>query len=104
MTTAQQPPFPEKDPKQSSFRGERLRQARLSFNLAFFVVAGTALVSVVGATLIFAGRVPEGVATTTGGLTTGGLCLKLTKDANDRLDKIIAELDTDNEDQTKGSE
>jgi hypothetical protein len=71
---------------------ERLRQAHLSFNLAFIATAISACVSLVGAGLLLSGQVPEGTVTTAGGLASSVCCVRLAKDTNDRLDKILAEL------------
>ncbi len=65
---------------------ERVRQARWSFNLA---CAASAIVGMVGITLLVSGRVPDGAFTTTGGGSLSVIFFKLSKDANDRLDKMI---------------
>jgi len=70
---------------------ERLRQARLSFNLALTATATSFLVSLVGAGLLLSGKVPEGTITSAGGLATSVRCLKFAKDVNDRLDNLIEE-------------
>lgn len=75
-----------------SIAQERLRQARLSFNLALMATAISACISLVGAGLLLSGKVPEGTVTTTGGLASSIRCVQLAKDANDRLDKVLAEL------------
>lgn len=79
-----------------SIAQERLRQARHSFNLALFSTTVSFCISVVGAGLLLSGKVPEGTITSAGGLASSVRCLKFAKDANDRLDKIVAELDDDN--------
>jgi hypothetical protein len=74
---------------------ERLRQARLSFNLALLLTTVSAAISLVGVGFLFSGKVPEGTITTAGGLTSKIVSvhlLKLTKEANDRLDKMAKEL------------
>ncbi len=76
------------------FMEERLRQARLSFNLTLGLTAVSAFISVVGVGLLFAGKVPEGSVTTAGGLSSNLVSvrlLRLTKETNDRLDKMAHE-------------
>jgi hypothetical protein len=73
-----------------SYEMERLRQAKASFNLAFALTAGSSIISLVTVLLLFSGNVSATAATTAGGLTYGAInacCLKLCKDANDRLDE-----------------
>jgi hypothetical protein len=74
---------------------ERIRQARHSFNLALAATTTSFLISIVGAGLLFANKVPEGGAATAGGLLSSVGFIKLAKDANDRLDRIYDELDED---------
>jgi hypothetical protein len=74
---------------------ERLRQARLSFNLALLLTTVSAAISLVGVGFLFSGKVPEGTITTAGGLTSKIVSvhlLTLTKEANDRLDKMAKDL------------
>lgn len=74
---------------------ERLRQARKSFDLTHKLFTISGLISVVGIALLFLGKVPEGTVTTAGGLASNIVsvrCLKLTKDTNDRLDKMVKDL------------
>lgn len=59
---------------------ERIYQAHLAFNLAY------------AATLML-GKIPAGSITTAIGLTSSLCCNRLAKDTNDRLDKLMAELD-----------
>ena len=80
-----------------SIAQERLRQARLSFNLALIATATSACVSLLGAGLLLAGQATQGAVTTTGGLAFSVRCVQLAKDANDRLDKILAELQDEDE-------
>lgn len=75
-----------------SIAQERLRQAHHSFNLALFLTAVSACISLVGAGLMLSSKLPEGAVTTAGGLATSVRSIQLAKDANDRLDKILAEL------------
>ncbi|MEQ8463254.1 TRADD-N-associated membrane domain-containing protein [Coleofasciculus sp. E1-EBD-02] len=67
---------------------ERLRQARQSFNLALMTSTTCILISFAGVGLVFLGKANEGTITATGGLASTGYCLKLSKDANDRLDQL----------------
>jgi hypothetical protein len=67
---------------------ERIRQARLSFTLAFLsTIAGVGGI-LFGPLLMYFGPLPASVGTTGGGLAASALCGKLAKDANDRLDKL----------------
>ena len=74
---------------------ERIRQARNTSNLALISTAIATGISLLGAAFLLMGRVPEGSVTTTGGLATSIHCLRLAKDANDRLDKLFADLNDD---------
>jgi hypothetical protein len=74
---------------------ERIRQARNTSNLALISTAIATGISLLGSALLLAGRVPEGSVTTTGGLATSIHCLRLAKDANDRLDKLFTDLNDD---------
>jgi len=74
---------------------ERLRQAKLSFNIALSLIIISAIISVTGVGLLLSGKTSEGTATTAGVLAAKivsvGL-LKMTKDTNERLDKIATEF------------
>ncbi|MGD1698609.1 TRADD-N-associated membrane domain-containing protein [Dapis sp. BLCC M229] len=74
---------------------ERLRQAKLSFNIALSLIIISAIISVIGVGILLSGKTSEGTATTAGGLASKivsiGL-LKMTKDTNERLDKIATEF------------
>jgi hypothetical protein len=74
---------------------ERIRQAHHSFNLALAATTASFLISIVGAGLLFANKVPEGGTATAGGLLSSVGFIKFAKDANDRLDLIYGELDED---------
>jgi hypothetical protein len=86
------------DPNQSFdqeriyFFRERRRQARVSFDLALGFTAVSAFVSVIGAVQILFGHITEGSVTASTGVGASVLCLRFAKDANDRLDKLAAEL------------
>lgn len=71
---------------------ERLRQARRSFNLAFYTTAACSTIALGGATLLLCGAVSEGALAAAGGAVSITYCLQFAKDANDRLDKIAKEL------------
>ncbi|NEQ35803.1 MAG: hypothetical protein F6K40_05695 [Okeania sp. SIO3I5] len=74
---------------------ERLRQAKLSFNIALSLTIISAIISVTGVGLLLSGKTSSGKSITTGGLAgkivSVGL-LKMTKDTNERLDKIATEF------------
>lgn len=74
---------------------ERLRQARYSFNFALISASASVLVSITGATLLFSNQTTETAVTTACGLFTSIGCIRIAKDANNRLDKILAELDSE---------
>jgi hypothetical protein len=71
---------------------ERLFQASFSFRLAFFTTAASAVVSLTGAGLLLSGNLPEGAIAAASGAGSTVYCIKLAKDANDRLDRIFKEL------------
>jgi hypothetical protein len=74
---------------------ERWRQAHHSFNLAFVTTAACVLIGFVGVGLVLQGKASEGTIAATGGLASTAYCLKLSKDANDRLDKVASDLNDD---------
>ena len=77
---------------------ERLRQARLSFNLALGLTLISAIISLAGIGLLLSGKISEGTATTAGGISAkivGVGLLKMTKDTNERLDKIAIDFQDD---------
>lgn len=76
-----------------SIAQERLRQAHHSFNLALIATTVSFCISLVGAGLLLSGKVPEGTITAGGGLASSVRCIQLAKDTNDRLDKILVELE-----------
>lgn len=82
----------------NSIHAERLRQARVSFNLAFGLTAVSAIISFAGVVLLFSGNVSVATATTAGGLSSGAVSacwLKLAKDANNRLDSTARVLENE---------
>ena len=79
-----------------SIAQERLRQARLSFNLALTATAISFSISLIGGGLLLSNKIPSGTITSAVGLVSSAGCLKFAKDANDRLDKILDESEDDN--------
>jgi hypothetical protein len=75
-----------------SITKERLRQARYSFNLSLIATTVSFFIGFVGAGLILSNKIPEGTVAAAGGLVSSVRCIQLAKDANDRLDKILAEI------------
>ncbi len=71
---------------------ERLFQASFSFKLASIATAAFASVSLVGAGLLLSGYLSEGSIAAASGAGSTVYCIKLAKDANDRLDRIFEEL------------
>lgn len=71
---------------------ERLRQARYSFNTALASSAVCIAVSFVGAAMLLLGKAPEGAAVASSGMLSSAGCVRLAKDANDRLDKLANDL------------
>ena len=71
------------------FFEERIRQARLSFNLSICFASISATVTVLGVVLLLAGRLTEGGYAALGSITSTTVsyrCVQLARDANDRLD------------------
>ncbi|MBW4565902.1 MAG: hypothetical protein KME32_33445 [Mojavia pulchra JT2-VF2] len=82
----------------NSIHQERLRQARVSFNLAFGLTAASGLISFVGVILLFSGNVSVGTVTAVGAVTAGTVsssCLRLAKDANNRLNETAKVLESE---------
>jgi hypothetical protein len=71
---------------------ERLFQASFSFKLASIATAAFASISLIGAGLLLSGYLSAGTLTTASGAGSTIYCIKLAKDANDRLDRIFEEL------------
>jgi hypothetical protein len=71
---------------------ERIRQASLSFNLSVIATAAFATISLIGTGLLLTGHLPAGALTAASGAGSTIYCIKLAKDANDRLDRIFEEL------------
>lgn len=75
-----------------SITQERLRQARYSFNLSLIATTVSFFIGFVGAGLILSNKIPEGTVAAAGGLVSSVRCIQLAQDANDRLDKVLAEI------------
>lgn len=76
---------------------ERLRQARRSFNLTLGLTATSVLAGLTGILLLFSGNITAGAITALGGGIYGSTVIsfwKHSKDANDRLDKVARELNS----------
>ncbi len=71
---------------------ERLRQARHSFNIALASSVAFTGFTVLGAILLMSGTLPEGAAIASTSMISSVGCIRLAKDANDRLDKLVGEL------------
>lgn len=83
-------------PQESQFRNERLRQARLSYNLVCAGGVISLLASLLGVTFTLSGNPSVGMPTTLGGAATSAALYKVYKDSNDRLDKVFDEEGEDN--------
>ena len=73
---------------------ERIRQARWGFNLAVGFVATSSAITLFGFFLFLTGQTSKGAYIAAGGLSStavGGRCMQLSRDANDRLDKLARE-------------
>ncbi|WP_414620823.1 TRADD-N-associated membrane domain-containing protein [Calothrix sp. CCY 0018] len=70
---------------------ERVRQARLSFNLTLTVILLNTLVTVVGVGLLFSGNLPEGTIITVVGLTSNVVAdsRRLDRDTSESLEKLM---------------
>lgn len=71
---------------------ERLRQARYSFNTALISSAAFAVISLLGAAILLLGVELEGAVVASTGMAGSVGYMRLAKDANDRLDKIMDEF------------
>jgi len=74
---------------------ERSRQAHHSFNLAFVTTAACVFISFAGVGLYFWAKLMRELSRQLSGLASTAYCLKLSKDANDRLDKVASDLNDD---------
>ena len=80
------------------YLNERIRQAKLSFNLLVGATILSGIVGLIGAGLLMSNKLSKGAATTAIGLTSSIGFVKLAKDANDRLDEAIREAEEEDED------
>jgi hypothetical protein len=92
MTPAPLDPIRTLEQENIQIYSERLRQVRLSFNLAIVIISVSGFVGVVGAVQLLRGYY-EGSFTACVGVGASTLCSYLAKVANDRLDKLAQELD-----------
>jgi hypothetical protein len=79
---------------------ERIRQAQWGFNLSITFVGASAAITLCGIILLLTGRITQGTYAAIGGVTStaiGSRCIQMARDANDRLDRIAQETDTDTE-------
>ncbi|MBW4613110.1 MAG: hypothetical protein KME21_07450 [Desmonostoc vinosum HA7617-LM4] len=83
------PKFLDSNSVEMNIAQERLRQARLSFNLALIATALSTVIGLVGAGLLLTEKVHEGAVTAAGGMAASVRCAQLAKEANDRLDRIL---------------
>ncbi|MGH2416110.1 MAG: TRADD-N-associated membrane domain-containing protein [Microcystaceae cyanobacterium] len=75
---------------------ERRRQARLAFNLAFVLTTISASIGCLSVLLLMTGNVSAGTLTAAGGGfygTVSASWLRLSKDANDRLDILAKAIE-----------
>jgi hypothetical protein len=86
------PAFDILGPLKMKIAQERVRQARYSFNIALTSSAAFTAISFLGAAMLLFGKVPEGATVASSGMLSSAGCVRLAKDANDRLDKIMSEL------------
>ncbi|NEO96279.1 MAG: hypothetical protein F6K56_41535 [Moorea sp. SIO3G5] len=84
------------DPE-TSFLNERIRQAKLSFNLLVGATILSGIVGLAGAGLLISKQLSDGIVTTSVGLASNIAFVKLAKDANDRLDEAIREAEEEDE-------
>jgi hypothetical protein len=68
---------------------ERLRQARYTFNTALVSSAAFAVISITGSIMLMIGTASEGAVMASTGMVGTMECMRLAKDANDRLDSLI---------------
>jgi nitrate reductase gamma subunit len=75
---------------------ERIRQAKLAFNLSVAFVGTSAVIAIIGIVFLLAGRISQGAYAAIGGLAStavGSRCVQLSREANDRLDRLTRESD-----------
>ena len=75
----------------NEIRKELLRQAKLTFNVALFVSAASAMITLFGVGLIYLNKVSEASLTASGGAIATITTLNMAKEAKDELREILAE-------------
>ena len=75
----------------NEIRKELLRQAKLTFNVALFVSAASAMITLFGVGLIYFNKVSEASLTARGGAIATTTTLNMAKEAKDELREILAE-------------
>ncbi len=74
------------NPERKKYLQERIRQAKLAFNLAIVAAVLSFIVILIGVGLLPSEQVSKGTLTTAEGFLSNLAFVKLAKDANDRLD------------------
>jgi hypothetical protein len=75
--------------EQQAIFQERLRQARYTFNTALISSAAFATISSAGAIMLILGPASEGAIMASTGTIGSMECMRLAKEANDRLDNLL---------------
>ena len=75
----------------NEIRKELLRQAKLTFNVALFVSAASAMITLFGVGLIYLNKFSEASLTASGGAIATITTLNMAKEAKDELREILAE-------------
>jgi len=78
---------------ETSFLQERIRQAKLAFNVLLGATVTSGAIAFTGVYFLISGHVSEGTITSTGGLISNVAFATLAKDANDRLDKAMQDAE-----------
>jgi hypothetical protein len=81
-------PLPQPTSIEQAIFQERLRQARYTFNTALVSSAAFAIISTTGAVMLMLGTASEGAVMASTGMVGTMECIRLAKDANDRLDDL----------------
>ena len=85
----------------NSYLQERIRQAKLAFNLLLGATVLSGIGSFAGVGLLLSKQVSEGTTTSVGGLISNVAFAKMAKDSNDRLDKAMKEEEEENKDKAQ---
>jgi hypothetical protein len=84
---------------ESQVAEERLRHVHQSFNLAIGCITACVVTTFVGIGLVYTGKVGVGIVTGVAGTAPIAHCVKLYREASDRLDELMDESsDRDTED------